>query len=78
MGDNYFKMIFPLGVENKRQYNERADDLKSEVLRDGEDKLNNPQPSVIRGHRRSRATFFSFVLEDAAPQTLRAWSNLDR
>lgn len=56
----------------------RANHLKGERVRDEEAPLNNPQPSVIRSHRRSRATLFSFVLEDAAPPTPRAWSILDR
>ncbi len=74
MGDNYFKMTSTIEVENKQQCNYRLTTSTAEKIRDREDKLNNPQPSVIRGHGRSCATLSSFVLEDAAPPTLRAWS----
>ena len=68
------QMTFHLGVEDERESNNGL--INSSVIRvqDEEEKLNNPQPSVIRGHGRSCATLSSFVLEDAAPPTLRAWS----
>ena len=64
--------------EKKQQSNYRGITSTAERVIDRENKLNNPQPSVIRGHSRSRATLSSFVLEDAAPLTPAAWSILDK
>ncbi len=61
--------------EKKEQCNYRLITSISERVKDREDKLNNPQPSVIRGHCHSYATLSSFVLEDAAPPTPRRGQN---
>ncbi len=39
-----------------------------------EERMNNPQPSVIRGQSRGHATLFLFGVEDAAPHPQIAWS----